>query len=191
MKRANRRRGGGSVRIIGGHWRGTRIDVVDSASLRPTPDRVRETLFNWLDARIGGARCLDLYAGTGVLGFEALSRGALEVRFVERDAALAAAIQRRARSLGAKAEIVCADAKRYAARAHGAAFDIVFVDPPYELPLPPVLAELGTLLAPGAAVYAERAADEGLPAVPGLTWFKRSRAGAVCFGLARVDTSAD
>lgn len=190
MRRTRRRRAG-SVRIIGGRWRGRRLDVAASAALRPTPDRVRETLFNWLAAGIAGARCLDLYAGTGVLGFEALSRGALEVCFVERDARLAAALEQDARTLGANAEIVRADALAYLARAAPNAFDIVFADPPYELALAPVLAALPAVLASGAVVYAERPAAEGLPDVPGFAWLKRARAGAVCYGLARRDAAAN
>ena len=189
--RRGKRRYPNRVRIIGGRWRGTRIDVLEETTLRPTPDRVRETLFNWLSAWIAGARCLDLYAGTGVLGLEALSRGASSACFVERDERLAAAIARRARSLGANAEVVCADAMAYLDTAAAASFDIAFVDPPYELALSPVLAKLSERGKSGALVYAERPAAEELPAVGGLQWLKHSRAGAVRYGLARVDERSD
>jgi 16S rRNA (guanine966-N2)-methyltransferase len=181
----------GRLRIIGGHWRGSRVDVARQTAVRPTPDRVRETLFNWLAPRIADARCLDLYAGTGILGLEALSRGAREVCFVERDPRLAAAIRRRADTLGANADVVCADAMRYLESPGAAPFDIAFVDPPYDLPVTGVLAKLRHVLAPGGLVYAERAAGEGLPDVPGFEWPKRGRAGAVCFGLARMAEPAD
>lgn len=189
--RRGKRRYPGRVRIIGGRWRGTRIDVLEEAAVRPTPDRVRETLFNWLNAWIAGARCLDLYAGTGVLGFEALSRGAGSACFVERDQRLAAAIATCARSLGANAEVVCGDAMGYLDTAAAASFDIAFVDPPYELALSSVLAKLSERAKSGALVYAERPAGEGLPEMAGLKWLKRGRAGAVCYGLGQIDGRPD
>src|SRR5687767_377329 len=91
--------GPGRVRIIAGRLRGSRIDVPDGAGLRPTSDRVRETLFNWLAAQLPGARCLDLFAGSGALGFEAASRGAATVEMIERDARIAAGLAATARRL--------------------------------------------------------------------------------------------
>lgn len=181
----------GRLRIIGGRWRGSRVDVTRQTAVRPTPDRVRETLFNWLAPWIAGARCLDLYAGTGILGLEALSRGAREACFVEQDPRLAAAIRRRADTLAGNADVVCADAVHYLARPGAAPFDVAFVDPPYDSPVTGVLAKLRPVLAPGGLVYVERAADGGLPDAPGYEWFKRGRAGAVCFGLARRAEPAD
>lgn len=124
---------GTGVRIIGGRWRGTRLPVADAAGLRPTPDRTRETLFNWLAPVLPGARVLDLFAGTGVLGLEALSRGAAQALLVERDPALADAIESACTRLraGDTARVVRADARAWlAAPLHGV-FDVVFVDPPF------------------------------------------------------------
>lgn len=121
----------GRIRIIGGTWRSRRLDVIDAPGLRPTPDRVRETLFNWLQPLIEGARCLDLYAGSGSLGFEALSRGAAAVTMVEQNPALATNLKAGAAKLGATGlTIVCADALTWAAKCEQT-FDIVFLDPPY------------------------------------------------------------
>ncbi|HST43972.1 MAG TPA: 16S rRNA (guanine(966)-N(2))-methyltransferase RsmD [Luteimonas sp.] len=150
--------GTGSVRIIGGNWRGTRLPVADVPGLRPTSDRARETLFNWLAPLLPGARVLDLYAGTGVLGLEALSRGAAEALFVERDPAVAMAIEGACERLGAgtQAHVVRADAlKLLALPAHGR-FDIVFLDPPFAADAwAPTLAALPPWLTPGAWLYLE------------------------------------
>ena len=124
----------GAVRIIAGRWRRRLLPV--AGMLRPTPDRVRETLFNWLRNEVDGACCLDLFAGTGALGFEAASRGARNVVMVERERGVAALLQRTARTLGAgNVEIVCADALAWRPPA-GRTFDIVFLDPPYAGPAP-------------------------------------------------------
>ena len=126
----------GVVRIIAGRWRRRLLPVTAGGKIRPTPDRVRETLFNWLGPEIEGMRCLDLFAGTGALGFEAASRGAGAVVLVERDRDAVAALERSARTLGAdNVEIVCADALGWAPPA-GERFDIVFLDPPYSGPAP-------------------------------------------------------
>jgi 16S rRNA (guanine966-N2)-methyltransferase len=178
-----------SVRIIGGAWRGRRIRFPSASELRPTPDRVRETLFNWLQGVIGDARCLDLFAGSGALGLEALSRGAREVAFVERDARVAAALKQSIAALGAEgSRIVTADAFRYLA---GAArpYDVVFLDPPFAQGR---LAELCTLLehggwlAPRAYIYLEAAARDGIPPLPaGWERARETRAGEVLGVLAR------
>ncbi|HEX7079823.1 MAG TPA: 16S rRNA (guanine(966)-N(2))-methyltransferase RsmD [Gammaproteobacteria bacterium] len=173
----------GSVRIVGGTWRGRRIPIAAGADLRPTPDRVRETVFNWLRDRVAGARCLDLFAGTGVLGLEALSRGAAEAWLVERDPALADGLVAMVARLAANAHVVRDDARRFLARAPAAAFDLVFVDPPYREPVEPLLDALGPALRPGALVYVERPLEPGLPVPPGGGWLKRGRAGHVEFGL--------
>ena len=121
----------GVVRIIAGRWRSRQLPVVTTERLRPTPDRVRETLFNWLAGEVDGARCLDLFAGTGALGFEAASRGAKSVVMVERDRDVAAALEGAARTLGAdNVTITCADAFAWTPPA-GVKFDIVFLDPPW------------------------------------------------------------
>jgi 16S rRNA (guanine966-N2)-methyltransferase len=175
----------GQVRIIAGEWRGRRIGVPDGSAVRPTPDRVRETLFNWLRDSLPGARCLDLFAGTGVLGFEALSRGAAEAWLVEQDAALVAALEATARTLGATPRIVRRDAHAFLREPPSGRFDVVFLDPPYALPVVPLLDMLPPWLASSALVYVERPHAEGLPDVAAAEWHRRSRAGAVEYGLLR------
>jgi 16S rRNA (guanine966-N2)-methyltransferase len=183
-RRSNARRAPpGSVRIIAGEWRGRRIPILDETAVRPTPDRVRETLFNWLQANIAGARVLDLYAGTGALGFESLSRGAAEAWFVEQDPRLVEALQTQAETFGAKPRIVRQDA---AALLRGRApqrFDVVFLDPPYALPMEPLLELVPPWVAEGGVVYVERPLPAGLPELEVGEWRKRSHAGAVEYGL--------
>src|ERR1700761_9030792 len=120
----------GRVRIIGGSLRGSKLDVPDFAGLRPTPDRVRETLFNWLMPVIEGARCLDLFAGTGALGIEALSRGAAHVDFVESDAQLARMLRDNLARLKQTASVLQSAASRFLESA-GGEYDVVFLDPPF------------------------------------------------------------
>jgi 16S rRNA (guanine966-N2)-methyltransferase len=177
----------GRIRIIAGEWRGRRIEIPEGTAVRPTPDRVRETVFNWLQPIVPGARCLDLYAGTGVLGFEALSRGAAEACFVEQDATLAAALRATASALGAAPQIVRRDALAFLREPPAAQFDLVFLDPPYTAPLDPLLGLLPAWLRPRALVYVERPRSAGLPAVPGAQWRKHSYAGAVEYGLLRFE----
>lgn len=159
----------GSVRIIGGRWRGTRLPVVDAPGLRPTSDRARETLFNWLQPALHGARVLDLFAGSGALGFEALSRGAREALLVERDPKLADLLIDTSRRLRAEAEahVIRADALAFLrAPLHGR-FDILFVDPPFaDDAWAAVLAALGPWLADGAWLYLESPATLD----PGPAW---------------------
>jgi len=183
-RKAKSRARPGSVRIIGGTWRGRRL-ALPAGPVRPTPDRVRETLFNWLMGDLPGAVCLDLYAGSGALGFEALSRGARHATLVERDAALADALVRHARLLGASARVECADGLAYLLST-STPFDVVFVDPPFEQPVTPVLEALARRTAPPRVVYVERPAAEGLPDVPPFRWRRTGRAGAVCFGIAEI-----
>lgn len=162
----------GKVRIIGGQWRGRRLAVPRLPGLRPSGDRGRETLFNWLAPRIRGARCLDLFAGTGALGLEAASRGSASVTLVERDRELARAMQRIAADLpgGEVLDVVCADALTWLNTATGP-FDLVFVDPPFDSGLyGRVLDGLARpgLLAERARVYVESPAREPAPvATPG------------------------
>lgn len=128
-------RGGapGHVRVIGGRLRGSRLEVPDLPGLRPTPGRVRETLFNWLQPWIEGARCLDLFAGTGALGIEAISRGAARACFVERDVAAARALQANlVRLKQDPAQVICSDAGTYL-KGEPVPYDIVFLDPPFAL----------------------------------------------------------
>ena len=175
------------LRIIGGTWRGRKLRFPASAAIRPTPDRVRETLFNWLGMTIHGARCLDLFAGSGALGLEALSRGAAQVTFVERDAAAAHALRERLLEWQAQdARVERSDALRYLS-GDARPFDIVFLDPPYASEL---LGRCAALLderhwlAAGARIYVECAAREGLPPLPaGWRPLKAKRAGEVGYHL--------
>ena len=187
MVKPSARRVQGRVRIIGGEWRGRRIEIPEGTAVRPTPDRVRETVFNWLRDSLAGARCLDLFAGTGVLGFEALSLGAAEAWLVEQDAKLVEALRATAGKLGATPRIVRREALAFLREPSTARFDVVFLDPPYAAPLDPFLAMLPAWLAPRAVVYVERPQSAGLPSVPSAEWVKRSRAGAVEYGLLRFE----
>jgi 16S rRNA (guanine966-N2)-methyltransferase len=132
--RSGARQAPGEVRLIGGLWKRSKLPVLDAPGLRPTPDRLRETLFNWLGQDLAGLRCLDAFAGTGALGLEAASRGAAEVLLLERDARLAQALRTTCERLGAAGvRVQVADALRWmAAQSAGVAFDVVFVDPPFD-----------------------------------------------------------
>jgi 16S rRNA (guanine966-N2)-methyltransferase len=175
------------LRIIGGTWRGRKLRFPAGTAIRPTPDRVRETLFNWLGTAIDGARCLDLFAGSGALGLEALSRGAAHVTFVERDAAAARALRERLVEWQAgDARVERTDALRFLARAPQP-FDIVFLDPPFASELlthAAALLEERHWLAAGARIYVECAAREGLPPLPA-SWrpLKAKQAGEVGYHL--------
>jgi 16S rRNA (guanine966-N2)-methyltransferase len=176
------RAGRNRVRIIGGEWRSRLVHFPSAGVLRPTPDRVRETLFNWLGQRLDGCACLDLFAGSGALGFEALSRGASRVVMVERDRDAVAALRESARALDAHGlDIVAGDALAYLA--HGAErFDVAFVDPPYASEFARESIErLPARLNPGARVYVESAA----PLDPQAPWrvVREARAGAVRYAL--------
>jgi len=181
-------RGRNRVRIIAGKWRSRIVRFPAAAQLRPTPDRVRETLFNWLGQRLDGLACLDLFAGSGALGFEALSRGARRVVMVESDRTVAAALRESARELGAgEVEVIHADAMAWLARA-GERFDVVFVDPPYATSLArAAMAALPPHLAQGARVYVEAAQPLELPG-PWRTQ-REDRAGAVRYGLSELATT--
>lgn len=171
------------LRIIGGQWRSRVLRFPDSEGLRPTPDRVRETLFNWLGQRLDGMSCLDLFAGSGALGFEARSRGASRVVMVERDRGVVAQLRRSAQALGESGiEIVQADALGWLARDRSR-FDVIFLDPPYASGLlEPALAALEGHVNPGALVYVEAA---GPVPCPSERWALRRQAvaGAVHYGL--------
>lgn len=158
------------MRIVGGDWRGTKLAVADLDGLRPTADRVRETLFNWLQPMLPGARVLDLFAGTGALGLEAVSRGAREAVLVERDPALAAALRAIAAKLpgGERVHVVHEDALAWLWRAPEP-FDLAFIDPPFAAGLwAPVLAALEPHLAADAWLYVESPADAAPD--PGAGW---------------------
>lgn len=174
------------VRIVGGRWRGRRLAVPSGTEARPTPDRVRETLFNWLAPSLPGAQCLDLYAGTGVLGLEALSRGASVTTFVEHDAVLVRALEERIGALAAQARVFHEDVLEFLASRPQRPFDVVFVDPPYSMGLVQVLEKLPGWLAPGHLVYVERGGrslGDAVAAVPGARLMKYGTAARVAFGL--------
>jgi 16S rRNA (guanine966-N2)-methyltransferase len=172
----------GAVRIIAGEHRGRRIPVSERAGVRPTPDRVRETLFNWLGQWLDGLACLDLFAGSGALGFEAASRGAKRVVMVEKDPTAFAALERFRTLVGmTRVELVHDDALRYLAAAQDR-FDVVFLDPPFrQNALGPALEALPARLAAGARVYVEAPA----PLAADEEWreLKRARAGQVSYQL--------
>jgi len=175
------------LRIIGGTWRGRKLRFPPQEEIRPTPDRVRETLFNWLGPRVVGARCLDLFAGSGALGLEALSRGATAVTFVERDGVAARELRARLNEWGAVGGLVeQTDALRFLS---GSAlpYEIAFLDPPFASGLLPQVASLleqKHWLSANASIYVETDAEGGLPPLPG-TWAvtRTKRAGAVGYHL--------
>jgi 16S rRNA (guanine(966)-N(2))-methyltransferase RsmD len=176
------------VRIIGGRWKRTVLPVLEAEGLRPTPDRVRETLFNWLGQDLSGLACLDLFAGSGALGFEAASRGAAEVTLVEANPRVARQLRDNQYRLDApQVRIVNGDAFAVAAQMPAAAFDVIFLDPPFaEDWLRPALEHAARLSRPGGAVYVESdralaGADAPVPA--SLEIVRHARAGAVHFHL--------
>ena len=172
----------GKIRIIAGEYRGRRLTVIDRPGLRPTPDRVRETLFNWLGQRLDGLACLDLFAGSGALGFEAASRGAARVVMVENDRAGFASLKKSLAVIGAQqVELVFADAFDFL-RTSQDGFDVVFLDPPFgQNALASALEQLPGRLAGGARVYVEAPAPLEVQA----PWreLRRSRAGQVSYQL--------
>ena len=180
------------VRIIGGQWRRSRLPVANRPGLRPTPDRVRETLFNWLGQQLTGWRVLDAFAGSGALGFEAASRGATEVLLLEQDPALVASLQASRERLKAHTlQVLRQDAMAWMRAAAPARFELVLLDPPFAAGLAePALQAAARLLVPDGLVYLE--SGEPLPAEPpaalatwGLQPWRQGRAGAVHPGLYR------
>lgn len=188
-------RRGHEVRLIGGQWKRSRLPVADRPGLRPSPDRVRETLFNWLGQDLHGWRVLDAFAGSGALGLEAASRGAAEVVLLERDASLARSLQASKLRLGALAVSVHAvDALAWMARCTPARFDLVFLDPPFEAGVhTAAIAAATPLLVAGGYLYVESAQALSDPPQE-LEPYRQGRAGAVHHGLwrhrytARVDS---
>ena len=170
------------VRIVGGAWRSRLLEVARVPGLRPTPDRVRETLFNWLGQDLSGLNCLDLFAGTGILGFEAASRGAARVTLVEHDARAFAALRQAAMTLqAAQVEVIRGDAVRFA-QASPDRFDVVFLDPPYSQGwLERVEPFLDRLLKPGGWLYAE--SESPVACLGAWQTTRHGRAGKVHFHL--------
>ncbi len=182
-----------SLRIIAGAWRGRRWQFPDT-DMRPTPDRVRETLFNWLQTRIAGLRCLDLFAGSGALGLEALSRGAAAVVFIEADRRAAQGLRELLASWQSpQAEVHQGDALHYLA-GPSRPMDLVFLDPPFAAGLLAPVAETLTRrgwLAEGALIYVEHAADDRWQPPTGWERLKSGTAGAVGYHLYQFRTAKE
>ncbi len=180
----------GRLRIVAGKWRSRLLPIADDPGLRPTSERIRETLFNWLAPVIEGSRCLDLFAGSGALGLEALSRGAREIVFVEQSSRATRVLEESVASLGASGvEIHKSDALDYLRR-DAEAFDIVFLDPPFDADLGGDLCRLLSereWLAPGARVYLEQDRDRPIPELPeGWTVLREKTAGQVRYALLKA-----
>jgi 16S rRNA (guanine966-N2)-methyltransferase len=182
------------VRLIGGDWKRSKLPVADKPGLRPTPDRVRETLFNWLGQRLDGWRVLDAFAGSGALGFEAASRGAAEVVLLERDAELARSLAASAGRLKAgNVRVEQTDALAWMRRAEPRRFDLVLLDPPFaDALLEPAVAAASSLMGEAGWLYVE--SDQPWPPEHA-SWrlWRQSRAGSVHFALLRRNsyTAAD
>lgn len=184
----------GQIRIIGGQWRGRKLPVPDSEGLRPTTDRVRETLFNWLAPALVDARCLDCFAGSGALGLEALSRYAAKAVLIEFDRQVARQLEKNVALLNAaNAEIINADALSWLDRP-GTPFDIVFVDPPFRKGmLEQVIQRLENngWLAASALIYIETEAERQDIIIPaGWRLHREKTAGQVSYRLYRRDTES-
>ncbi len=188
VPRANKNPQRGRLRIVAGIWRSRLLEIADVPGLRPSAERIRETVFNWLTPHIAGARCLDLFAGTGALGLEALSRGAAEALFIETSPLAACTLQKNIASLQAtKATVRRADAAKFLRQPGARQFDIVFLDPPFDGDLHGDLCKLldeSSVLAAGALVYIEE--DRAKPEVvlpPNWKTLKSSSAGNVRYSL--------
>jgi 16S rRNA (guanine(966)-N(2))-methyltransferase RsmD len=170
----------GEVRLIGGRWKRSKLPVPYRPGLRPTPDRVRETLFNWLGQDLSGWRCLDAFAGSGALGFEAASRGAAEVVLLERDPVLVRSlVASRLRLKADELRIEAADAIAWMARCARGRFELVLLDPPFDAGLlGPAMSAAAPLVTPGGWMYVE-AAQALASAPPGFEPWRHGRAGGV------------
>jgi len=182
----------GTVRLIGGLYKRSKLPVSDSPGLRPTPDRVRETLFNWLGQDLRGLRCLDAFAGTGALGLEAASRGAAAVSLLERDPALVQALRAQVQRLGAaQVQVQQADALAWMRAAPPSAWDVVFLDPPFSATAEAVQAALAAarpLLTPRGLIYLEAPLpwSEAMLQPLGLQVQRHGRAGQVHYHLLKL-----
>jgi len=183
--------GASKLRIIGGEWRSRQLPIIELDGLRPTTDRVRETVFNWLSFEVPGARCLDLFSGSGALGLEALSRGAKECTFVELNRSVAQQIERNLSTLQASnGTVYNTDALSFL-QANPAPFDVIFLDPPFRKGLlEQVLPKLDERwLAANAYIYIERESEAQLSQLPDHWQLKKEkRAGQLTFALYQVST---
>ncbi len=183
----------GRLRIVAGNWRSRLLDIADVPGLRPTSERIRETLFNWLEPRISGARCLDLFAGTGALGLEALSRGARSTVFVEKSMPAVSALNANIKTLGAEGAVVRQmDALDYLRGENAGRFDLVFLDPPFAADMIDEVCRLlveREMLADDARIYIEQERSKAEPTLPG-GWelLKNKTAGNVRYMLVRQKT---
>ncbi|MGM0952774.1 MAG: 16S rRNA (guanine(966)-N(2))-methyltransferase RsmD [Pseudomonadota bacterium] len=189
-KHAREQGSGGELRIIGGDWRSRKLRFPDAGGVRPSPARTRETLFNWLNYHLAGRECLDLFAGSGALGLEALSRGAADATLVDHTTALTRALQDNLRLLGSgKGDVVCQDVEQYLSHRHRPAFDIIFMDPPFrqgwlERLLP--LIDTRQWLRPGGWVYIEHESElTTLPTPADWHLHRQKTAGQVTYNLFR------
>lgn len=191
---SDRKASSGRLRIVAGKWRSRLLPIADVAGLRPTPERIRETLFNWLAPSVEGKRCLDLFAGSGALGFEALSRGAGSVVFVERSKVAVRALRENIERLAAENVVVYeGDAVEFLGEESQATIDIIFLDPPFADDLLEDLCRLvekSGILSPGARIYLEQHRDQTAPRLPdGWSILKEKTAGNVCYRLATIQRS--
>lgn len=181
-----------AVRIIGGQMRGRKLEVPNSLGLRPTSDRTRETLFNWLQSIVPGARCLDLFSGSGALGLESISRGAAQVVSIEKHRKVFQVLEARVPEwrLGDGYQLVRADAFTWLSQFKSEGFDCIFIDPPFQmecLDQVVTLVRQKAVLIDGGLLYIERPQDQLLPS--GLEVWKEQRAGTVVFGLYKFKVS--
>ena len=187
---------GGELRIIGGDWRSRKLRFPEAGGVRPTPARTRETLFNWLNYHLAGRRCLDLFAGSGALGLEALSRGAGHAVFVDHTPALAQALRSNLRLLTSESgDVICQSVDAFLAQPPAEPFDILFMDPPFRQgwleTLLPLIADQGWVR-PGGWVYVEHESEMPPPQVPdGWSLHRQKSAGQVTYCLFRAGESAD
>lgn len=194
--RTNGQSGVGELRIIGGDWRSRLLRFPDAGGVRPSPARIRETLFNWLNFHIAGSHCLDLFAGSGALGLEALSRGAAHATLIDHTPALARSLRDNLRLLKSeKGDVHCQDVESYLGTRQGAPFDIVFMDPPFRQGwlerLFPLL-ESGQWVRPGGWVYVEHESELTTPAVPhGWQLHRQKTAGQVTYSLYRINPESE
>ena len=193
---AARAGGQGELRIIGGDWRSRKLRFPDAGGVRPSPARTRETLFNWLNFHLAGSDCLDLFAGSGALGLEALSRGAAKATLVDHTPALATALRDNLRLLKSEnGEVVCQDVEGYLRSPNRPPFDIIFMDPPFRqgwlARLLPLIAN-GPWVKPGSWVYVEHESElTGLSVPEGWQLHRQKTAGQVTYNLYRVAPEAD
>ncbi|PHQ13733.1 16S rRNA (guanine(966)-N(2))-methyltransferase RsmD [Marinobacter profundi] len=185
----------GELRIIGGEWRSRKLRFPDAGGVRPSPARTRETLFNWLNYHLAGSRCLDLFAGSGALGLEALSRGASAATLVDHTAALAQALRENLRLLHCdRGDVVCQPVDHYLAQPPAQPFDIVFMDPPFRQgwleKLWPVIFT-PAWVRPGGWVYVEHESDRATPPAPeGWELYRQKTAGQVTYCLFHASPQA-